>query len=450
MRMLSWHHSVSGQPLRRVVALTGVAAAALTGCDNILEVEDPDIVTPEQLQGPTAIPTLVNGVVGTFQNSFNEFAWFTALITDELLHAGTFTSWEAIDQRDINPDLTAANWDETQVARQLADDALETFQTNVGNPDFESVADRLQEGIAIAQFYGGYQRVLMAEFYCRTVLEPNGPPVTPDETAQRGLEMLRAAEQSATEAGATSIATAARVGQARALVWLGEYQQAAQLVAEVPTDFVYFSEYSSNTPDQENMVYQLSYGWNAVIRASVGNGTQANRHFERWAYYDEWVAQGLVDPNPGLTAFESSVRVQVEKLYVQPQADMVLASGWEARMVEAEALLRAGELQAAEDLVNALLTDLTQVDNPLLAVNPGLSLGAFTPVDFTGNSQQDLAEMARARASGLWLNTDRQATLRRFAERDGVNLYPPRSLGDDKCFPIPRTELNTNPNVPEG
>lgn len=115
-------------------------------------------------------------------------------------------------------------------------------------------------------------------------------------------------------------------------------------------------------------------------------------------------------------------------------------------MIEAEAALRNGETQAAEDQVNALLTDETQSMNPMLALNPTLDLGAFDAVDFTGDLANDLPQLARARSAGLWLTGQRQTTSRRFLVDDGVDLYPETS-GDDVCFPIVRQEIDNNPNL---
>lgn len=54
-------------------------------------------------------------------------------------------------------------------------------------------------------------------------------------------------------------------------------------------------------------------------------------------YFDEWVTQGLLDPDPDLTAFEASIRGQFHELHANRDSDIHLASGWEARMIEAEA-----------------------------------------------------------------------------------------------------------------
>ncbi|HKK07268.1 MAG TPA: hypothetical protein VKA44_00135, partial [Gemmatimonadota bacterium] len=112
--------------------------------------------------------------------------------------------------------------------------------------------------------------------------------------------------------------------------------------------------------------------------------------------------------------------------------------------------------EQAQSMVNALLTDPTQADNPMLAINPDLTqargggsipaMAAFDSVDFTGDLATDLPQLARAREAGLWLSGTRQGTLRRLAEGDGVDLYPVRR-GTNVCLPIPQQESDNNPNV---
>lgn len=119
-------------------------------------------------------------------------------------------------------------------------------------------------------------------------------------------------------------------------------------------------------------------------------------------------------------------------------------------MIEAEAELRAGNDEQAEGIINPLLT--TPSLNPLTAVNPSLAgaLDAFDTVDFSDTGfdpATDLPELARARIAGLWLSGQRQATLRRFAAGDGVDLYPDGTQGDDVSFPITQQEIDNNPNV---
>lgn len=118
-------------------------------------------------------------------------------------------------------------------------------------------------------------------------------------------------------------------------------------------------------------------------------------------------------------------------------------------MIEAEVELRNGSPEVAQTMVNDLLTDPAQALNPMLVVNPGLSIGAFEPVDFTGDLATDLPQLARARAAGNWLSGQRQGYFRRWRMADGVNLYPDHSPrgADDISFPITTQEVDNNDNV---
>lgn len=116
-------------------------------------------------------------------------------------------------------------------------------------------------------------------------------------------------------------------------------------------------------------------------------------------------------------------------------------------MIEAEAALRAGEFEEANDIVEPLVTDPDQAANPVLASNPELSLGAFSFEAFTGDLDEDLRRLARARAVGLWLTGTRQGFFRRLSEGNGPDLYPDQTVGDAVCIPIPQSEVDNNPNL---
>jgi len=436
------------------IALLGLAA---TGCniDKMLEVDDPDIVTPDQAAGPTAVPATVAGMVGDFQAAFAGYAIYAALFTDEMILAGTFPTRIDVDERNVQLDPNNGSLEDDmfgpfQVARESADRNRTSWTGAIDDPDYASVQDDLKEGFALANLYGGYLRTMMAEAYCAVVLEPKGEPMTPEATMEAALTRLQEAQTVATQYGLTDIAMAARVGQARALMYLGRYDEAAAVVASVPEDFVFRAEYSDNQSSQYNLMHAYTWGTSPfILRWTVGDGTAGNRHNERWPYFDEWVSQGLlVDDPPGFEAVEIGVGVALQLVYDDPAVSMPVASGWEAQMDIAEAELRSGQVAQAEARVNALLANPSV--NPLLAMNQGLPLAAFTPVTFTGTIATDLTEMARARASGLWLNTDRQATLRRYYQNDGDDLYPTGTQGDDVSFPIPQQEIDNNPHVSGG
>lgn len=453
---------------RAGMLVMAVALLAAAGCSDLLDVQDPDIVTPEQLEGPAAVPLVTRGMVGDFQEAFDDYILYSGLFTDEFILAGTFPTRIDVDERlvTLNPDngtLTADIWTALNVSRTSADEAVENFEGSLGDEAFDEVRSDLLEGIALGKYYGAYIRVLFAELYCGSVFsDPDtfefGSIVASDARMQEAVSLFAEAVTAAEDAGLAGVADAARLGRARGLLWLGDYAGAAQAASTVPADFVLAAEYSANQPSQNNDVHQLTNGVITQLRWTVGDGTIARRHNEEWAYFDEWLSQGLVVDDPaGFQAVEVGVDVNLQLLYDQQQTNAVIASGWEAQMIIAENELRSGAFQAAEDRVNALLSDPTR--NPMTVVNPALlservvggevapPMGAFQPVDFTGNLDADLTALARARAAGLWLTGHRQGTLRRYAAEEGLDLYPTGTQGEDIFFPVPQQEIDNNPNV---
>lgn len=453
--------------IRAATVLAAAAAIALSGCDDLLDVEDPDVVTPQQLEGPQAVPALINGAVRDFQEAYDDYVRYTSMFTDEMILAGTFQGRVEVDERrisDQNQQITGELYEPLQRARQTQEDAIAALEGNLEDPEFSEVRGAMRTGIARANLFAGYLHVFMAELYCQAVVDPRGPGLSSDDVMEEALGFLERAETVAGEIGDDAVATAARVGQARAHLWLGDLTQADGLAtpANVPDDFVSLVEYSANTPDQNNELAQFTWGFIQQIRWSVGDGNTAERDDERFDYFDEWVSQGLIDPGPGggLSSQNAVIPVILQQLYDEQGAAMVLASGWEARMIQAEVELRTGDPEVAEDDVNALLEDPSQSLNPMLAANPDLAgtrtapdgetvpgMGAFQGVDFTGSPSNDLPQLARARLAGLWLTGQRQATSRRFSEDDGIDLYPVRNGGElDVCFPVPQQEKDDNPN----
>lgn len=449
---MSWKDRAKRRSSRRGLCVAAGLAGVLilTGCDGLLDVEDPDVVTPDQLEGPEAVPTAVNGMVRSFQEGWDDYARYSTMFTDEMILSGTFQGRVEVDDRRISTDnvqITGELYEPVQRARQTAEDLIETFESSIDDPDFSDVRPQMEEGIARANLLAGFSHVVLAEMYCRAVVDPEGPALSPDDVMGEALGFLGEAETRAADLGLPDVADAARVGQARAHLWRGELEQAASLASGIDDGFIRPVEYSDNTPAQNHELAAETWGFSTDIRWTVGDGTSSERREERWAYFDEWLDQGLLDPETDLDPQNVSIPVTLQLFLDAPSAPGLLASGWEARMIEAEVELRTGDPGVAEGIVNDLLEEEGQPRNPmvLLGVGPD-ELGAFESVDFTGDLATDLPQLARARSAGLWLSGGRQGTLRRFAEGDGVDIYPERG-GDDVCFPIPQQEIDNNPNL---
>ncbi len=420
------------RPRARLVlrAATGALLIASAACSELLRVPDPVNLTPDDLTSGASVSLTVNGVRGAFQSMFDYYVLHTALFTDEMVLAGTFPYRAEMDARAIssnNDGLRNDFYTPLSTARFMADTAIAILEAAKGKAGVDE-AERL-DGVAQAAYYGAYTRALLAESFCTSAID-GGPGLSSDERMQDALQAFARAEAAAQAAGRSDLAAAAKLGQARADLWLGDYQAAAAAAAAVPADLEIKSYYSTASVAQKNKVVRFTYGIDEVIRWTIGDGSLAFTGHERWPYFDEWRSLGLLEPRPDLTSFNPAVPVVLQRKYRTADAPIVIASGTEARLILAESKLRTNDPNGAATIVNELRQD-----------HWGLG-----PITFSGTLAEDLPVMARERARELWLTGERIATLRRYL-RDGVDLWPGGKQGTDTCFPVPQIELDTNPNM---
>jgi starch-binding outer membrane protein, SusD/RagB family len=140
-----------------------------------------------------------------------------------------------------------------------------------------------------------------------------------------------------------------------------------------------------------------------------------------------------LDPDNGV-GFDGVTPMFHQLKYPDRDVDVVLASGTEARLIEAEALLEAGNVSGWLGKLNALRTPA--------------GLGALTDPG-TPAARVDL--MFRERAFWLWLTAHRLGDLRRLVRQYGraansvfpTGGYPQGgAYGNDVSLPIPFEELN--------
>lgn len=434
----------------------------LSACEGILRVDEDGIIEFADLEasGPTAVPTIVNGVIGNYHEAVDDITRYAALLTDEMIASGTFETRLQVDRRRIqvnNSSLTGAVYAPLHQARMQADTTVDLLRTRLSDPDFAEVEAELLEGIALGNLYGGLSRLWLGELYCWSILTgmfPESSPLMPDARVQQALAVLLEAERVAAMNGLQDIRLAAILGQARAHLWLGDYSMAAALASVVPRDFVYWAEYSHNDPSQFNEMYMFTWGDVEAIRWTVGDGTAPTRGSERWEHLDEFQTLQLlqVDP-PDLDAFTSSIPVVLQNLYSEPDANVLVASGIEALLIQAETAVRAGQTMMAEQWLNDLRSDYNLRATVHWNVEPPDTADALQPLTLTGNLTSDVKSVADERARELWLTGDRLTTSRRL-RRDptvAIDLFPSIKSaiggGDDIAFPMVQFELDNNPNL---
>jgi len=399
----------------RGVALGALMLAAACNPNKALDVKDIDVVSPGQLNDKSALPTLRNGVLSTFQLAFSGGAdlangghegqaTMSGLLGDEFLNAESFPDRISVDQRDIIPSnlsLVALFLDLSR-ARATADFASSQYNK------LDAGADGQSEVLSLA----GFSYVLFGENYCSGVPFSTidaggnityGDPQTRDEVLQIAVAKFDSAITIATAQEDADLLNLARVGKARALLDLNQADAAATAASEVPGSFQYLVRSSSNSLRQNNGIWNYTANTFAfsVPEREGGNGLP----------YITANDPRLDVVVTGQLGFDRATPFNLQLKYPDQQSNVVLASGIEARLIEAEAQFRAGTPGPAIATLNALRA-FAGLD-PL--VDPG------TDIERTNLLFQE-------RAFWMWGTAHRLGDMRRL-----VRQY---SRTEDTVFPI--------------
>ena len=444
----------------------------VVGCDNPLQTQDPDIVLPETLEGAEAIPTLVQGAISDFSlaymgapiggGSTEGIAAAVGLFSDEFVHSGTFNTRSDIETRSIdlrNGQLTTL-FRNLQRARRAAERTYLFIEDNGDDPASDS---RVAQMLNLA----GYAYIFAAENFCSGVpfsrSNPDGTfefgeQLTTAETYDLAIERFDAALLNLQTSDNPAREYLTSLGRARVLLNQGDFDGAASAAAAVPTDFRFQLEHSINTGLQENGVHNL------------------NTVFERWSVANSEGVNGLEFLGPGGTL---DVRVPWERtgggtdvgfdrqteqydLLKYPGRDKssTLASGIEARLIEAEAALQNGDDAGWLLLLNDLRAEVADLftRDQLDALRDRLGISGtdvrLDPLADPGSFDARVDLHFLERAFWLFAEGHRLSDLRRLVRqygRDVESVYPTGDYfkggvyGSDVVFLIPFDEEN-NPN----
>jgi hypothetical protein len=224
------------------------------------------------------------------------------------------------------------------------------------------------------------------------------------------------------------IVTMIRVGKGRALLDLGRYTEAADAVAPVQTADAYLLQYVSSPLGSANGVFSTLSSLHVTDREG-GNGLP-------------WLTQQ--DPRVKTDAADKPTK------YSSGSASTVLASGIEARLIEAEAAYQAHDSTTFMDKLNELRQTV-----PLQTDAEYPPLGDLTD---PGSDTARVTMLFTERAYWLYLTGHRNGDLRRMIRqygRDQATLYPSGPYtpsnrlvalyGTNFVVPIPDAERNNNP-----
>jgi hypothetical protein len=444
---------------RRALGLVAVAAVLpLAACnlDEALQVENPYVVTPGVARDTVNLPTTYAGAAARFATALSGrynreggLIMQTATLTDEMISTDGFGTRNAIDRRAVGEGNAAAYdpYQYLQRARAEAVNAAVLFSETSQSGSVEH-----------ANLYNiiGFSELLMAEAFCSGVplslVDVNGEF---QNGAQQSTEQLLdsavvAFQQALTMAGSNAAyadeANLARIGIARARMFMGRYAEAAAMAAQVPSTFRYIIGYDAATQETANVVEQMGNGekrWGVVDREGVNGLDFLSARDPRVPWGS---AGGTLYGNDGNGADGGVTGPHYSQLkYPARGSDVLLASGMEARFIEAEAALKANNVAVFTTQLNAARAAGT------IARDVVVTLPALTDAEIGATATERARTLFRERAFSLWLTAHRVGDLRRMQRHFGFaqdQIWPigadmrGNQYGDDVSMDIPLEERN--------
>ena len=408
-----------GPATLRAAALAALLPV-LAGCDTSASNLGP--AQEEDLDAPAARQALLNGMTRTLSTAVNWVSITTAVIARELASSGSTNSdglgFTTLQQEEgiLDPGLreTDQHWQRAQQARWVAEDGVRRLRRVLGG-DFAGSPDA-----ARALLHVGFANRLLGENWCQVVLD--GGPVEPRRGAfERAEAAFTEVLEIASGEGEAELELAARAGRATARVGLGDWAGAVADAAAVPSDFVFAARTSGIELAQYNSIF-----W--------ANARQPLRTHTVWSTFYETYFAETGDPrtpwirDPELPDGPNGNPWLVQTKHASRDAPIHLVTGREMRLLEAEALLRGGDLGGALAIVNGLRAD-----------------AGVEPRD-AATLEEVWTALKRERGIELWLEGRRLWDLHRWIE-EGTPGPVEDMTGRSTCFPIGQTEVNTNPNV---
>ena len=411
-----------------------VTIAVLTGCD--FKVTNPGPVQEQFLNDPAARTALVNGAGRDLSQALNWTAYTGAAVSREIFPAGSTGSFGITVLQQLGKLVPSAGesdqyWNDAQRARWEAESGADRFKATLAAADY---AKSIHAGQIL--LWAGYANRLLGENMCDATINA-GPKLPSSVFLTRADSELTEAMAIATAAADTKTAAAARAARASVRADLGNWAAAVNDAAAIADAYVFQMPYYTTDADQYNRIYWATA--NTPYRAHTVWNTFYDQYYTDTK--DPRVSWGQDTKNPqgdGAVFNLGKVAWHFETKFAKKEAPINLSSGWEMRLIQAEALLIAG------DFVNAL----PLINKHRLAL--GLTPWTATTID------EGWTALKRERGIELWLEGRRVGDLRRWkdASRPGqLSAYEvpgPTSFLDAAqtlCFPISSLEMQTNPNL---
>jgi hypothetical protein len=448
--------SLSSKTRTRFCVITVLAVAATAaGCkkDSLLDVTDPDILSPSDYTTPAGATPLRIGVIANFTSAFDggtdSFVTITGNLADELLASDTFDGRLTINARksvEINTEMEAV-YRAMQRARTGAARAAATLATTAPTP----LSNRGELYMLLA-----YSELMLGEGWCSGVPFSSedgttttfGQPLTTEAMFQQAIAHFDTA-LSLAETNAR-VLNGSKIGKGRTLMNLGKFAEAAAAVTGIPTNFVLTTSHSTNS--NNNGPWSASTSGASRYRLMTNEGKNGLPFLGQTAAQDARINWSTSTRS----GFSSQFSAQPNQSKFAQFTDGVISTGAEARLIDLESQLQAGT-QAARDAVFAGLNTL-RTAGAAIGGATGTTLVTVAAISGTAPTTQDAAIdlLYKERAYWMWLTGHRLGDLRRLVriyKRDSEAVFPTGQLtspldgtyGTSTTITVPFSERN-NPN----
>jgi hypothetical protein len=440
------------------MALAAAVVLPFAACDrlreDLLDAPDPDIIQPETITSPEAADALRVGTISRFRGitAGGEMWLLPGMLVDEWKSSNTFSQHNETDQRSVQESNSTLQgpWRNLHRVRTSAREAINALRTYKPNPAW---------GIGQMLFVTGVAELYLGENFCNGVplgdgstgAAVYGPPLTNAQLytlAIAHFDSALAQMLPATDANAVKLTSTIKILKARAQVDLGQFTAAAATVAGIPTSFAdEVVGFSLTTGD--NQIWSLN---SSAKRYTVGDSFDVSGLITNAIPFASLgdprvkVSGGSINSSIG-RGFDGSTNWVRQEMYARSDAAYV-ATGIDARLIEAEARLQAQDIPGMMAILNALRTAVQK-----LAPNYSTTAMAALP----NPADQAAARALFFREKALWQFSRgfRLNDLRRQVRQYGLTqgqVFPTGTFfksqtpyGSDVNFPVTVDEYN-NPD----
>lgn len=408
-----------------VAMLAGVSACTL-------EATNPGFIQAGALDAPSALNAIVSGAGRDLSEALNWTAYTGGAVAREIFPAGSTAAFGiSVQQQNgkLVDDDGNVYWNNAQRARWTAEDAVTRAKAIVAaTPTVATNTSLIQ-----ALIWSGFSNRLLGETFCEGVINggPPGPHTVYFERSEaaftEAITVAQAAIAAASSANLLTLRDAATAGRATVRLLRNNPAGAVTDAALIASTFVYRMPYFQNELDQYNRIFWASANqpyrahtvWNTAYEAYRKSTRDARVPFD---------SSPTVLVGDAAVGTLGRVRWYFQTKYPALNSPINLVSGWEMRLIEAEAKLIANDFTGAISTINVRRAALS------------------VPLATASNIADGWTALKRERGIELWLEGRRLGDLRRWAALSRPGTLDPKEEipGRDVCFATPLSEKQTN------